>query len=83
MTQYYVFEIQETTPGVYAHLVHTASDEDRDIARNKGESVYHQVLAAAAVSTLPSHSAIMFSAEGFPVMYQSYKHEVVEEIPEE
>lgn len=79
MYQFYVLEIQETTPGTFAHIVHTASDEDRDTARNKGESIYYQVLAAAAISTLPSHSAILCSSEGFPVMHNSYKHEVVTE----
>jgi len=34
------------------------------------------VLAAAAISEIPSHAAIMFTADGFPIMHQSYKHEV-------
>ena len=42
----------------------------------KGESKYYEVLAAAAVSNLPAHAAIMFSSEGFPIMHQCYKHEV-------
>lgn len=85
MTQFYVVEIQQYQNGEYGHLVHFAYDADPDKARLKGEAKYHEVLAAAAVSNLPTHSAIMFSAEGFPVMYQSYKHDVetVEEIPEE
>ena len=79
MTQYYVVEIQQLTPGNFAHLVYAESDEDPDLARRKGEAKYYTTLAAAAVSTIPSHSAILFSSEGFPVMYNCYKHEVVTE----
>lgn len=69
--KYFIVEIQKQHNGTYAHLVHTA-----DI-RNAAESVYHQVLAAAAISNLPEHSAIMFTSEGFPLMHESYKHDVM------
>lgn len=75
MTQFYVLEIQQYQNGEYGHLVHVAYDEDPDKARMKGESKYHEVLAAAAVSELPSHAAILVSSEGFPVMDQCYKHD--------
>lgn len=74
--QYYVVEIQQYANGEYGHIVHYAFDEDADTARLKGESKFHQVLAAAAISELPCHSAIMFSTEGFPIMHQCYKHGV-------
>lgn len=74
--QYYIIEIQQYENGEYGHLVHYAYDENPDKARLKGESIYYQVLAAAAISELPSHAAIMFTADGFPIMHQSYKHEV-------
>lgn len=67
--KYFIVEIQKQHNGAYAHLVHTAD------TRNAAESVYHQVLAAAAISNLPEHSAIMFTSEGFPLMHESYKHE--------
>ena len=38
------------------------------------ESKYHSVLAAAAVSDIPVHSAIIVSEEGFPVEHKCYKH---------
>ena len=79
MTQYYIVEVQQYADGTFGHLVHYAYDADPDIARLKGESKYHEVLAAAAISNLPTHSAIMFSTEGFPVMHQCYKHNVVSE----
>ena len=74
--QYYVVEIQQYANGDYGHIVHWAFDADADKARLKGEAKFHEVLAAAAVSELPSHSAIMFSTDGFPIMHQCYKHPV-------
>ena len=78
MTQYYIVEIQQAANGSFAHLVHTASDADPDKARMSADSVYHQVLAAAAISNLPTHAAILFSSEGFPIMNQCYKHGAIE-----
>lgn len=74
MTQFYVVEIQQYANGEFGHIVHYAYDEDPDKARLKGVSKYHEVLAAAAVSELTSHAAIMFSTDGFPLMHQCYKH---------
>ena len=74
MTHFYVFEIQEDSEGNYADLVHHVFDEDPLTAMLKGESKYHQVLAAAAISGLPSHAAIMFRADGTPVYNKCYKH---------
>ena len=79
MTQFYVVEIQQYVNGEYGHIVHYAFDADPDKARLKGEAKYHEVLAAAAISELPTHAAIMFSTEGFPIMNQCYKHEVTSE----
>ena len=85
MTQFYIVEVQQYANGEFGHIVHYAYDSDPDKARLKGESKYHEVLAAAAVSELPCHSAIMFSTEGFPIMHQCYKHEapVTEQTGEE
>ena len=77
--QYYVVEIQQYNDGSYGHIVNYAFDEDADKARLKGEAKFHEVLAAAAVSELQTHSAIMFTTEGFPVMHQCYKHKVTSE----
>ena len=80
MTQFYVLEIQQYVNGEYGHLVHYAYDADANKARLKGESKYHEVLAAAAVSELPSHAAILVGADGFPLMHQCYVHESQEEV---
>ena len=77
MTQYYIVEIQQYQNGEFGHIVHYAYDEDPNEARLKGESKYYEVLAAAAISDLPTHSAILFASNAFPVMHQSYTHTAV------
>ena len=49
---------------------------DRKTAENK----YHTVLAAAAVSNVPIHSATMMNELGFVIKSEYYKHEVEENI---
>ena len=87
MTQFYVIEIQkykgqDGEADSFGHIVHYAYDEDANKARLKAESKYHEVLAAAAVSELPQHSATLLTSDGRAVMSQCYRHEVVEPEPE-
>jgi len=81
MTQYYIFEIQQYTNGEFGHIVHFAYDEDATKARLKAESKYHEVLAAAAVSELPQHSATLLTSDGRAIMDQCYRHAVA--VPDE
>ena len=74
MYQYYIIEIQKFHDGSYAHLVHYEYDEDPDIARDKGESKYHAVLTAAAVSNTAMHGATLISADGKPRRNECYVH---------
>lgn len=83
MTQFYIFEIQQYADGSYGHIVHFAYDEDPVKARNKAESKYHEVLTAATVSELPQHAAIIVASDGYPVMYQCYKHDIPADAGEE
>lgn len=69
--KYFIVEIQKLGDNNYANLVHEAA------SRNEAESKYYQVLASAAISNIPQHSAILFTAEGFPLMNQSYEHAVI------
>lgn len=71
-----VIEIQVNADGTVGTLVNSYADQ------NTAEAQYHTVLAAAAVSSVPKHSAIMISDEGFPLRHECYKHEVAAE-PEE
>ena len=66
---YIVIELQKNADGVVSNIV--TSHETLPEA----ESKYYSVLAAAAVSQIPVHSAIIVSEEGFPVENQCYKHQ--------
>jgi len=77
MNQYYIIEIQQYANGDYGHIVHYAFDTDASKARLKAESKYHEVLAAAAVSELQSHSATLLTADGRSIMNQCYKYPIV------
>lgn len=66
--KYIVIEIQTNADGTVGNLV-TAYD-----TRNEGESAFHRILSAAAVSELPTHAAVMLTSEGYPVAYESYTH---------
>lgn len=66
------------TPGEFGHIVHFAYDADPTKARLKAESKYHEVLAAAAISELPQHSATLLTSDGRAVMNQVYRHDAVQ-----
>lgn len=82
MVQYYIVEIKLVN-NEFEHQVHWAFDADATQARLKAESKYHEVLAAAAVSTYEQHSATLLTSDGRAVMNQCYHHEVVDETPAE
>lgn len=42
--------------------------------RNTAESRYHQILAAAAMSTIPHHSAVLMNEVGDTLKSDSYTH---------
>ena len=66
--KYIVVELQKNAEGVVSNIV---TDHD---TLEKAESKYFSVLASAAVSNIPVHSAIIVSEEGFPVRNEFYKH---------
>jgi len=77
--QYYVMEIQKYQDGTFGDITHFAYDEDPDKARLKGESKYHQILAAAAISQLPEHGAILMSSRCEPIEHKCYFHQTANE----
>ena len=81
MNQFYIIEIQQYATGDFGHIVHFAFDENPTKARLKAEAKYHEVLAAAAVSELQSHSATLLTSDGRAIMNQCYKH-VIKPTPE-
>ncbi len=84
MYQIYVVEVKKFHNGEFEHNVYWLYDESADIARNKAEAKFHEILAVAAVSNTASHAAIMFSQEGFPLRNECYTHVLAEQAePEE
>lgn len=65
---YIVIELQKNEKGVVSNIV----SDHATLA--EAESKYYTILASAAVSNVPVHSAIIISDEGFPVAHQCYKH---------
>lgn len=43
--------------------------------RNDAENKYHTILAYAAVSALPKHSAVMLTEEGDYIKSECFEHE--------
>lgn len=66
---YIVIELQKNTEGVVSNIVTSYN------TLAEAESKFYSVLAAAAVSTVPVHSAVIVSEEGFPVANKCYKHQ--------
>lgn len=66
--KYIVVEIQTNADGTVGNLV-TAVD-----TRNAAESAYHSVLAAAAISNLPYHAAVLLTSAGSLLDTRCYEH---------
>lgn len=66
---YIVIELQKNAEGVVSNIVTSHNTKE------EAESKYYSILAAAAVSNIPVHSAIIVSEDGFPVKNNCYKHE--------
>lgn len=64
--KYVVIELQSNN-GSLANIVTDFDD------RLQAESKYHTILAAAAVSPVPVHSAVLMTDEGFILMADCYK----------
>ena len=70
--KYLVIEVQNFGSGISTPTY--AYDSE-----NSANAKYHQILASAAISSLPVHSAIMFTDEGFFLRGECFKHEPEEE----
>lgn len=66
--KYIVIELQKNAEGQVANLV-TSHD-----TLAEAESTYYSILASAAISEVPVHSAIIVAEDGNPVKNNSYKH---------
>lgn len=72
---YVVIELQTYADETVGNIVTAFTD------RGQAEQKYHTILAAAAVSDLPKHAAVILANDGHSLMYQCYRHDSVE--PEE
>jgi len=65
-----VIELQTNPNGQVGTLVNSYED------RAEAESKFHSVLAAAAVSSLPVHSAMIITGSADTIRAEHYEHEV-------
>lgn len=65
---YIVIELQTNADGTVGNLVYQYA------SRDEAESKFHYILAAAAVSTLPVHAAVMLTNAGTMVKSEYYRH---------
>ena len=64
--KFLVIEIQKDKEERISNLV-TSHD-----TINEAESKYHSILAAAAISGLPSHAAVIMEENGNPIAHECY-----------
>ena len=67
--KYIVMEIQTNATGTVGNLVNAYDTQ------NAAESQYHTVLAAAAISQLPEHAAVLMTSRGQLLETKWYRHE--------
>ena len=77
MTSYIIMEIQKDSNGNVTYIV------NKNATRNGAESVYHQILAAAAISNVYQHTAVLLTDTGIEIMHQCYVHVPAPEPEEE
>lgn len=66
-----VIELQTINDSQVANIVNAYTEQA--VAEQK----YHSILAAAAVSALPCHAAVMLDEKGRMIKSEYYTHEVV------
>ena len=69
---YIIVELQ-TTGSTTAHIV------TKHATRAEAESKFHQVLSAAAISSVPVHAAVMLGEDGMPIRNEVYRHDSAQE----
>ena len=67
--KYIVIELQKNSDGSVGNLVYAFNK------KAEAESKYYAILSAAAVSSVPVHSAIIIQEDAVPVQYKSFSHE--------
>lgn len=70
MLTYFVIELQTNADGTCGNIVWNYAQ------RELAEAKYHEVLSAAAVSSLACHAAVILRADGTQMAAQAYEHGV-------
>ena len=71
--KFIVIEIQTNSDGTVGNIVQSFDTQEQ------AESVYHSILASAAISQLPEHAAAIMTSEGYCMESRCYHHEKVGE----
>lgn len=74
--KYIVMEVQMFENGDISTPTYAYDNEHSALAK------YYQILSAASVSSLPVHSAMMFTANGLYLRSESFEHKAPEPEPE-
>ena len=74
---YLVIELQKTAPDRVGNLVTAHTD------LNEAQSKFHTVLAAAAISAVPQHSAMLIDDRGGLIARETFEHDVADPEPQE
>ena len=72
---YIIVELQANADGTVGNIVQTRE------TLASAESVFHSILASAAISAVPKHSAVLLSDEGFPLRHECYRHDGTQTVP--
>ena len=67
---YIVIEIQTNPNGTVGNIVNAFATKDASFQK------FHTILAAAAVSSLPVHAAVILDNKGLQIAAQAFEHEV-------
>ena len=70
--KYLILEVQVNADGTVGTVINSYTD------KNVAESNYHRVLMAAAISSLPVHTAYMLTESGQTLKSECYIHDVSE-----
>lgn len=73
---YIILEVQTNADSTVGTLITSYENQ------NEAESKYHTVLASAAISTLPKHTAFMLTDDGYVIKSECYKHDIPTPEPE-
>ena len=68
MTSYIVIELQTSDSGGVGNVVTTFDNQPQAYSK------YYTVLAAAAVSAIPKHAAVLMTSEGYLMESRCFEH---------